>query len=127
MAASQGIPKDPQVRPPKRSASDVASQIQRPASNAGGNPRGGPPRGGRGGRGAPNPRGHASVISGAPTKPDRISAAPPTSLPPTPGAKTPSSPTVPVQSQPVGCKFCTECGVTRVPGSKFCGECGYRF
>lgn len=28
---------------------------------------------------------------------------------------------------PVGCKFCTECGVARVPGSKFCGECGYRF
>lgn len=29
--------------------------------------------------------------------------------------------------QPVGCKFCVECGVPRVPGSKFCGECGNRF
>lgn len=39
----------------------------------------------------------------------------------------PAQNTPPGKALPVGCKFCMECGVPRVPGSKFCGECGNRF
>lgn len=126
LASSQKVQNEQKPLPPKRSASD-AGNLRAPPNVANGNGRGKP--GSARGRGSPNTR---SVIVGGVKPSERISASPPTTLPKTPTSpivkkNTPPTPVKAPKSQPVGCKFCTECGVERVPNSKFCGECGQRF
>ena len=135
LSASGNVPPtEPQV--PQR-LHRVLSDGADPRTRGGPRGRVVPPRG----RGMP-PRGRSS---------GGLGVAPPASLPTVPKTKaspvpkvvkpkqvpvnpvsvpsvTPPQAKVPVNpAAPVGCKFCTECGVPRVPGSKFCGECGFRF